>query len=310
MVVALCASVTLVASGSAATGQDRVLAVLATPGPTPYSTTEFKQVASEVDAFFRASSFGREHLSFDVTPWLDAFQTTRPTCGGFSDRSMDGAVAPARDAARLAGYDPDQYDRVMYAVGDVRCGFYGITWGRQVMLTRPPSLDLLVHELGHTFGLGHGLAAKCAVGCGSIDPGDPYTPMGTGGPDFSAYEKSLLGWIGPQPHSTVSGNYTIVPPTKKTKLAQALVVDSPEGHWWLEFRAKPFRGVLVRFVAAEQSESAFAPSATLILRPTGAKRDWMVAGETFRAPGIFSVRLVRTTATAATLRPKLAAARR
>ena len=308
-VVALFASMTLVGGGSAATGQDRVLAVLATSGPTPYSMAEFRQVAADVGAFVQTSSLGHVHLSFDVTPWLDVFGSS-PSCGGFSDRSMDGVVAPARDAARQAGYDPDQYDQVMYALGDARCGFYGITWGHQVMLTRPPSLDLLVHELGHTFGLGHALAATCAVGCGSIDPGDPYTPMGTGGPDFSAYEKSLLGWIGPQPRATTSGTYTIVPPTKKTKLAQALVVDSPEGQWWLEFRTKPFRGVLVRFVSADHSESVFEPSATLILRPTGAKRNWMVAGETFRAPHLFTVRLMRATATAATLRLKFVAARR
>src|SRR4051794_41966814 len=122
MVVALCASVTLVASGSAATGQDRVLAVLATPGPTPYSTTEFKQVASEVDAFFRASSFGREHLSFDVTPWLDAFQTTRPTCGGVNDRFLDGAGPPPPDAPPPPGHHPPPYHPGVDAVAGVGRG--------------------------------------------------------------------------------------------------------------------------------------------------------------------------------------------
>jgi hypothetical protein len=36
----------------------------------------------------------------------------------------------------------------------------------------------------------------------------------------------------------------------------------------------------------------------------------MIAGETFRAPHLFSVRIVRATATAATLRLKFTAARR
>ena len=107
-----------------------------------------------------------------------------------------------------------------------------------------------------------------------IDPGDPYTPMGTGGFDFSAYEKSLLGWIGPQPHASTSGAYTLVPPTEKTKLAQALVVDAPRvGAWWLEFRAKPFRGVLVRFVDEVHGRCGrFAAPAILVTSPTGTTR--------------------------------------
>jgi hypothetical protein len=307
-VMALFATVALVPGGSAATGADRVLAVLATYGPTPYSTAEFQRAAADAGTFFRTSSFGQVRLQFDVTPWLPAFRAT-PSCGGLTDRSMDGLVAPARDAARRAGYDPDLYDQVLYALADVHCGFYGFTWGQQVMLARPPSLELLVHELGHTLGLGHALASKCAVRCGIIDPGDPYSPMGTGLLDFSAYEKSVLGWIGAQPHAVVSGTYTIVPPTRQTKLAQALVIDTALGQWWLEYRMRPFRGLLVRFVDAVQSAGSFSPSATLILRPTGARRDWVVAGETFRAPGLFTVRLVRASTKAATLRFKWVSAR-
>jgi hypothetical protein len=133
--------------------------------------------------------------------------------------------------------------------------------------------------------------------------------MGTGLLDFSAYEKSLLGWIGAQPHAVATGTYTIVPPTPKTKLAQALVIDTAPGQWWLEYRTRPFRGVLVRFVDAVQSVGPFSPSATLILRPTGARRDWVVAGETFRAPELFTVRVLRASTKAATLRFKWVTAR-
>ena len=69
------------------------------------------------------------------------------------------------------------------------------------------------------------------------------------------------------------------------------------------------RGVLVRWIDAEQSIGAFAASTTLILRPTGARRDWVAAGETFRAPGLFTFRVDRATASSATLRFKWAAVR-
>jgi hypothetical protein len=307
-VVALLASVALVPGGSAATGEDRVLVVLATNGAAPYTVTDFRAVGKSADAFFRTASFGRMRLSFDVTPWLPA-ASLAPSCGGFSDRSMDGVVAPAREAAQRAGYKVELYDQVFYALGDVRCGFWGYTWGHQVVLTRPPSLELLVHELGHTLGLGHALASSCAVRCGTLDPGDPFSPMGVGMLDFSAYEKTLLGWIGAQPRAATSGTYTLAPPTQQTKLAQALVVDTSVGQWWLEYRTRPFRGLLVRYIDATQSVGPFAASTTLILRPTGARRDWVAAGETFRAPGLFTLRLTRAAPGSATLRFKWTPAR-
>jgi hypothetical protein len=272
------------------TVEQRVLIVLATAGPTPYSTADVQQVARSAGAFIRTSSFGRVRLRVDVTRWLSAFDAT-PGCP-WSDGALDGAVAPARQAAGLAGYAPESYERVVYAIADSHCAFYGVTWGHQVMLTRPPTVQLLVHELGHTFGLGHAQASTCALRCLLFDTGDPYSPMGEGLTDFSAYEKSVLGWIGPQPHATTSRSYTIAPPTLGPELAQALVVNTVVGQWWLEYRTRPARGLLVRFVDAAATPPPFAPSAVLMLNPTHRGRPWVALHETYRNQD-FAARLVR-----------------
>lgn len=288
--------------GSAATGEDRVLLVLATDGPTPYSTEQVERVVRDTETFLRASSFGRLSVRFEVTPWLSAFAGP-PGCGGSTNRSLDGLlIAPARAAAARAGYDLSSYDQLVYAFPQ-KCGFYGITMGHQVILTRMPSVELLAHELGHTFGLGHAQGSSCALGCVITDPGDPYTVMGTGQRmlDFSAYEKSLLGWIGPQPHASTSGNYRIVPPTRQTSRAQALVVQTASGQWWIEYRANPFRGLLVRFVDAV-TPPPFAAPGLLMRRPVKTTRDWVAVRETYRVPRLFSVRLAAVQSGVATVR--------
>jgi hypothetical protein len=286
-----------------AKGEERVLIVLATSGPEPYSVADVERTVRQADAFFRTASLGQLRLSADVTPWLPAFPSN-PGCGGTSSRSLATVVAPARLAADSAGYDAGHYDDVVYAIADSQCGFHGATWGHEVMLTRQPTVDLLVHELGHALGLGHAHSSDCRVAppqCGFDETGDPFSPMGHGMLDFSAYEKSVLGWIAPPPHVSGPRRYVLAPPTSRTDLAQALVLDVEDGSWWIEYRAQPFRGLLVRFVE-DRDLPPFARSATLMTMTVRATRAWIARGETYRIPGSFRVTLLQAGQTRAALR--------
>lgn len=305
-VAALFATTLLVQSaGAVAKGEERVLVVLATSGPRPYTVADVQQTVREASSFISTASFGQTRLHVDVTPWLSAF-SGNPGCGGTTNRSLATVVAPARVAADRAGYDVSRYDDVVYAVADSHCGFHGATWGNEVMLTRRPTLQLIVHELGHTFGLGHAQAAACLGAsrtCGRVDEtGDPFSPMGSGELDFSAYEKTVLGWIRPQPHVKTAKRYVLAPPTSPSSLAQALVVDVDEGAWWVEYRAQPFRGLLFRFVDDARALSPFAAPAVLVSNPTKANRPWIARGESYRLPGSFKVTLTKVSATQAEVR--------
>jgi hypothetical protein len=295
------------AGTSAVLGKQRLLTVLVSYGPRPFTRASVTTSVNEAVAFVSRSSFGRVTLQPTTTPWLDG-GTHEPSCAATSDAMF----APLRAVAAAAGYQAQSYNRVVYVVAGPNCGFHGIEFGNEVLIVREPNARLIVHELGHTFGLPHaGAAAVCGTWCVTQEQGDLYSPMGIGFADFSAYEKEQLGWIPRQARVTRPGKYFVYPISPSAITRQALVIQAPEGEYWLEQRpglATP--GLIVRLVNPETASRSFIAPTTLLLAPIRTGHPVVTPGQTFRVPGEFSVKVARIAKTPMRLQVSLSAALR
>jgi hypothetical protein len=268
-----------------------VLVALLTDGPRRYTVASVERTLRRTQAFLERASFGQMRLRSQVTGWLTAF-TARPRCADWTSGEtsrLDSFVAPARNAASSAGINLSDYDRIVYVVVGSDCHFRGIAWGRSVVLTQEPSVQLLLHELGHTYGLAHAASAPCVRVCPIDETGDPFSPMGGGFSDFSAYEKRQLGWIPAPLHVRHAGLYQLARADLKSTLPHALVVPTSVGDYWLEVRQP--RRLVIRLVLPRAAAPPFAAPAILLTNPTNRQRPWVTSGETFRAAGSFTAKL-------------------
>jgi hypothetical protein len=304
---AMLASLVLVvpdAGTSVVLGKQRLLTVLISYGPRPFTRADVTTAVNEAAAFISRSSFGRVTLQPTTTPWLEG-GATEPSCGA----SSESMFAPLRATAAAGGYQTRDYNRVIYVVAGPNCGFHGIEFGNEVFIVRQPDARLIVHELGHTFGLPHaGASSYCGTWCVTQEQGDLYSPMGIGFADFSAYEKEQLGWIPHQPRVTKPGKYLVFPVSPSAITRQALVIEAPEGEYWLEQRpglATP--GLIVRLVNPETASRAFIAPTTLLLAPIRTGHPVITPGQTFRVRGEFSVKVARVARTPMRLSVSLSA---
>jgi hypothetical protein len=282
-------------------GEQSLLVIRATWGPRPFTTEDGRDVFGKVDAFFRASSFGRMSFTSTVTPWLRAYGDA-PPCNPV-------AIAyPADDAARAAGYDPSAYDRIAYLFPTNECAWTGSRWGNRALLNGTLTVATTAHELGHTYGLPHAQAWSCAPRpCGVVNYGDLYDTMGSGTGDFDSYEKWLLGWITRVTHARQPAVYTLAPIEVPSTQAQGLIVTTTRNRYWFEVRRDPARdatGALLRqggLLVHSGPSPTIAPgmssygdfSNALILDPVGRGRPWLQAGDHFGEAGAFRVVVLR-----------------
>ncbi|HKC23054.1 MAG TPA: hypothetical protein VKB64_11135, partial [Gaiellaceae bacterium] len=208
-----------------AVGDQHVLIVLATWGPQPLTREDVSSSFAEAARFYDKSSFHQLRLSADVTPWLPAF-TAAPACpDDLGDHVPVTFSGPPDAAAAGAGYRVESYDRVMYVTARMACDWDGLGVGHQIVLNADRNWNDMVHELGHTYGLAHARREQCR-GCAKDEYGDPFSPMGHGLLDFSAYEKFQMGWLHEVAHISRAGTYAIGRPDIQGATPYALVIET------------------------------------------------------------------------------------
>jgi hypothetical protein len=151
----------------------------------------------------------------------------------------------AEAAARAAGYDPDAYTQVVEVVPADTVGSF-------------------LRKLGRAFGLHDA-------------PSDPFSPMGKGTLDLSAFEKLQLGWISAVLRVDRSRAYSVGDIDRPSALPQALVVPTNNGEYWIEHRSDKPRRVIVRLVPPKATRTVFI----------GAPNDSFAVAKIFRVTRAF-----------------------
>jgi hypothetical protein len=190
-------------------GAQRTLVILAnfsdkalTCSAADVNTRVFAGSGSSVNTSFRESS--RDLVSFNgqvAGPYTINYSST-----GACDYSGWGAAAEA--AARAAGIDPSQFQRVNYVTpSNGSCGWSGLAYmpGRTSWVQSCGSTGVYTHELGHNLSLHH-------AGTPGAEYGDSSDPMG-GARNVrnNAANQVMAGWVptGGLIDLSASGSYTV-----------------------------------------------------------------------------------------------------
>ncbi len=290
LVVAAAASAVAPAS-HAILGEQRLLVVRVTWGPEPFADAQVQSVVfDQTAAFVQASSFGKASIAGTWTPWFRVFTAQAPC-------DMQLIEQLGRQAAQQAGYDLTAYNRFAFLFPRIGCWWTGYGSGETIFLNGALTRTLVVHELGHTYGLSHANTWECLHGsCDAYEYGDPYDTMGRGDGDFNAWEKLRLGWITNTVTAAGAGLYTIDRPDRPSALSQGFSVSTARTEYWFENRQEKLpvlpTGVLVRTTGPPTTPPQFRtpPLQTLLLPNAGGTgQPALQPGQTFSVAGVFSV---------------------
>lgn len=221
--------------------------------------TTRKQLAGNMataDRYYRAVSNGRYGFATRVQPW------TKVSFGGgacAAQRDPYALMRAAIKATRARGVDVDRYDRLVLYVTSKDCGGpgggLGQVRGRVSWLWGTTAINVLVHELGHNFGVGHSnrlscferkrvvsiaKRSRCSVS-EYIDPADMMGAFPRAG-WMSASHLVSLGWLKKSQvrNAAKGGTYTVrAMSAVSTKGVKALRIKvSDRRTYWVEYRSE------------------------------------------------------------------------
>jgi chitodextrinase len=123
--------------------------------------------SASVKRFFEEEAKGGLTFDADVFGWY----TISATSVGCSSKWQTTYHDQATAKAEAAGVDLDAYTNIMFMwPGLSDCGYAGVAYvgGKWSYINGTDSVQVLTHELGHNFGLGHANGLTCTSGGGEV----------------------------------------------------------------------------------------------------------------------------------------------
>ncbi len=219
----------------------------------PFSDATAENLVKGVDAFYREMSYGK--TGFDlIGAGSDVTSTFRmpQTAAYYGARDASVLRKDARAAATSAGYTLSDYgfDLICFgAVPGFKFAGLGYIGAAGAWIRDSSSVGVVVHELGHNFGLNHAnfwdTAGQSVIGTGTtVEYGDKFDTMGSanaGSKHFNVRYKNFLNWLTSADVSdaTQSGTYRIFAhDSEEARGIRALRVTKNSGtNYWIEYRA-------------------------------------------------------------------------
>ncbi len=223
-----------------------------------------------VNSWVQEVSYGKAWLTGDVYGWYTLDFADFGLCYFVTNYANENGILYSALNAANSEVNFMEYDRIIIVFPETFCDFAGMATGGMIsnLATPDGSKDysliaingvsgidngVVVHELGHNFGLGHANYLDCGnevIGdqCGIIEYGDPFDLMGGAtlieffgfmSGHYSTYNKKVVGWLDEENIFEASDDvYLIEPLETMSDGIKSLKVPIPntENSYYVEYR--------------------------------------------------------------------------